>query len=445
MKKDDELEKSFEKGSVVVTILKFSIPSAIASIISLLCVLTDRYFIGQVAGRSGMSAIAIIYPYIILINGLTFLFSGISIITGIKLGEKKRKSAELYLGVTFFWIFLFGTILIIFLYAFDTKFLKLLGAVDSNLDEAKAYTKYIIPSTIFQIILGQVALLRSIGKPKEAMTINIYTALINLVLDYIFVMKLGMGIGGAAFATLIATGVTSCLFIQHMTKSDILKLRLRNMKPDIKILQEVFYIGGPRLYNQILQGVAMVATTKSAGHYGGEIATAAIGIISMVRTTINTSMQGFNQGTVSIISYYYGAKKFDKVKEVYKIQIKVVVISTLVLVLGMVYFSEEIVKVFIKNDEELVKAASYGMRMNLCMMVFTALFLACNNFLQAIKKSKEASYYFILRVLVLNIGFIYLFGFLFKLTGVWLAFSISETISGILIYKFVNREINQLK
>ena len=77
--------------------------------------------------------------------------------------------------------------------------------MDSNLDGAKAYTKYIIPSTIFQIILGQVALLRSIGKPKEGMTINIYTALINLVLYCIFVMKLGMGLGGSAFATLIAT------------------------------------------------------------------------------------------------------------------------------------------------------------------------------------------------------------------------------------------------
>lgn len=440
----DKIGKEFEKDSVILTILKFSIPSSIASIISLLCVLTDRYFIGQVAGRTGMSAIAIVYPYVVLINGLTFLFSGIGILVGIKLGEKNRRSAEKYLGVTMYWIFLFGFLLIMILYIFDHEFLKILGATSTNLEDAQQYTKYIIPSAIFQMILGQVALLRSIGQPNQAMLINIYAAVLNIILDYIFVMKLGYGISGAAFATLISTGVASSIFLNCIIKSDVLKLRFTNMKPDFKILKEVFKIGSPRLYNQVLQGMAMVATNRSAGIYGGEIATAAVGIISIVRTTINTSMQGFSQGTVAITSYYFGAKKYKKLKEVFKIQIIVVTVVTIVLVLLMMIFSENIVRFFVKNDPELIREASFGMRMNLFLMVSTAIFLACNNFMQSIKLSALSTRYFVIRVLLLNIGFIYLFGYLFGLKGVWLAFPLSETVSAFFIMRSVLKRIKKI-
>lgn len=437
--KKDRLEEEFEKDSVIMTILKFSLPSAFASIIALLCVITDRYFIGQVAGRSGMAAITIVYPYMLLINGISFLFSGVGIIIGIKLGQKRRRAAELYLGSTFFWIFFLGFILTAIMIFFNDQFIVFFGGTHSNIEYAREYTRYIIPSTIFQIILAQTMLLRAIGEPVKAMVINVATAVINIILDYIFVLKLNMGISGAALATLIATGITSLSFLYYISKSDILKLRRRNMVPNIKILTEVSRIGSPRLYNQLFQAVLVVITNKNAGFYGGEIATAAIGIISVVRNTINTAMQGFNQGTVSIVSYYYGAKKNKKMVEVMKIQLKIVISFTIFMVGLMLIYSKEIAEFFVKNDKELILETARVMRLNLFLMVFTAIFLSCNNFMQAIKQSVLASRYFLLRVVVLNIPLIYILGKLFGINGVWLAFPIADTLAGGAIFIHVTK------
>ncbi|MGL4307492.1 MAG: MATE family efflux transporter, partial [Cetobacterium sp.] len=305
--KKESLVSEFERQGVLATILKFSIPSSIGAIIGMLCVLTDRFFIGQVAGRAGMSAIAIVFPYTMLINSVNFLFSGVAIIIGVKLGEGQRKEAEKILGSSFLWIILIGTLVSLILGMFNDNILRILGATDSNFLEAKEYTKYIIPITTFQILLGQSTLVRGIGDPITSMGVNIFTATVNVILDYIFIMKLSMGILGASLATFIATALSAIYIVIYFSKSSVIQLKVKNMTLNFQILKEVFRIGSPRFYNQILQSLLVIVTNKKAGIYGGDIATAAIGIISIIRNVINTSMQGFNQGTAAIISYNYGA------------------------------------------------------------------------------------------------------------------------------------------
>ncbi|MGL5543122.1 MAG: MATE family efflux transporter, partial [Fusobacteriaceae bacterium] len=365
MSRTEGIEKSFEKNGTVGTILKFSIPSSVGTVVGMLCVLTDRYFIGQVAGRAGMSAVAIVFPYAMIINSINFLFAGIAINVGIKLGEKKKETAEKILGSGFFWLTLIGGILTIFLAVFNREILVGFGATGENMGYALEYTRFIIPVVIFQMILGQSTVIRGIGDPVTAMGVNIFTALLNVVLDYLFIIKWNMGIGGASLATFIATVLSALYVVIYFLKSETLRLKFSHMKPNLFILKDIIKIGSPRFYNQLLQSLLVIVTNRKAGMYGGDIATAAIGIISIVRNFINTSMMGFNQGTAAIISYNYGAGKVSRVKEVVKVQIKIVATISTILVLTMLLFTDFYSGFFVKDDVELIKFTSEAMRLNL--------------------------------------------------------------------------------
>ncbi|WP_426708962.1 MATE family efflux transporter [Cetobacterium sp. SF1] len=443
--KKESLVSEFERQGVLATILKFSIPSSIGAIIGMLCVLTDRFFIGQVAGRAGMSAIAIVFPYTMLINSVNFLFSGVAIIIGVKLGEGQRKEAEKILGSSFLWIILIGTLVSLILGMFNDNILRILGATDSNFLEAKEYTKYIIPITTFQILLGQSTLVRGIGDPITSMGVNIFTATVNVILDYIFIMKLSMGILGASLATFIATALSAIYIVIYFSKSSVIQLKVKNMTLNFQILKEVFRIGSPRFYNQILQSLLVIVTNKKAGIYGGDIATAAIGIISIIRNVINTSMQGFNQGTAAIISYNYGACNYKRVRKVLGVQIKTVGTISAGMVILMLIFSQEIAGIFVKSDLELVKYTAHAMRINLCLMVSTAIFLACNNFFQSIKESKVATRFFFIRIVLLNIPLVYILSYFIGANGVWMAFPMSDTIVALGLYIITQRKLRTLK
>lgn len=422
-----DLSSKFEKQSTLMTILKFSIPSSLGAIIGMLCVLTDRYFIGQVAGREGMAAVALVFPYAMIINSFNFAFSGIAIIIGIKLGAEDKESAEKVLCTGFLWIFIVGILLSLFLFTFNIPILKILGASQSNMSSAIQYTNFLIPIATFQILLGQSTLIRGIGDSVTAMGVNIFTGLFNVILDYIFIIKLDMGIGGAALATLIATALSAAYVLIYFMKSNVVSFKRKNISLNPKILMEIFKIGSPRFFNQLLQSSVITVTNREAGIYGGDIATAAIGIISICRSVINTSLQGFNQGTAAIISYTFGSRNYKRVREVLKIQLFTVLsVSTLLILLMMIY-TESVVRFFIKNDPTLVAFTVSAMRLNLFLMPFTALFLACNNFFQSIKESTLATRFFLIRILVLNIPLVYILGYFFKEIGVWLAFPIADT------------------
>lgn len=438
------MDEKFNRGGTISTILRFSLPASIGAIVGMLCVLTDRFFIGQVAGRAGMSAVAIVFPYAMIINSVTFLFSGVGINIGIKLGAKEKKEAEEILGIGIFWILIVGGILTFILGVFNREILNLFGATEYNLGPALEYTKFIIPLVIFQIILGQSTVIRAIGDPVTAMGVNIFTAALNVILDYLFIMRFGMGLRGASLATFIATAISAVYVIFYFIKSDAVKLKACNLKPDIEVFRDIVKIGSPRFFNQLLQSLLVIVTNKKAGIYGGDLATAAIGIISIVRNFINTSLMGFNQGTAAIISYNFGAKNFVKVKEVVGVQIKLVAVISTILVMSMLIFTNFYSSFFVKNDPELIEFTSKAMRVNLFMLTFTGIFLSCNNFFQAIKDSATASRFFILRILFLNIPLIYILSYFFGEIGVWIAFPIADSTTALIILGITRKKLNKL-
>ena len=435
------MNKELEEKKILPLLIKFSIPSTIAVLINMIYNITDRYFIGQNIGRDGIGALAIIFPVTILIGGLGLFFAiGGGSAAGIKLGEKNKGGAEKVLGTTIFWIIVTGVLLGGLIIANLTQLLKILGASENNIGYAYTYYMYLIPTLVFQLVFMSLnAFIRTEGKPMLSMKINIFGAVVNTILDYILIVKLGMGIKGAAIGTAIAGVLPAFIQIHHFLKSDIIRLKLKNIRPNLEIIKNISKIGLASFLNQLLNGVSIYIMNIKLNYYGGDLAIAAVGIISTSRNFINTSFIGFNQGRQPILSYNYGAKNFNRVKETFMISTKITVSIALTLTALVLWNAEEVVKFFV-NDEKLIIFTSHAIRLNLVLMVSTALYLTGTNYFQSVGKGHKTTQLLIVRLGFLTIPLLFILPMFLGLDGVWIAFPISDTISAVLSMYFIKKE-----
>jgi len=435
------MNKELEEKKILPLLIKFSIPSTIAVLINMIYNITDRYFIGQNIGRDGIGALAIIFPVTILIGGLGLFFAiGGGSAAGIKLGEKNKGGAEKVLGTTIFWIIVTGVLLGGLIIANLTQLLKILGASENNIGYAYTYYMYLIPTLVFQLVFMSLnAFIRTEGKPMLSMKINIFGAVVNTILDYILIVKLGMGIKGAAIGTAIAGILPAFIQIHHFLKSDIIRLKLKNIRPNLEIIKNISKIGLASFLNQLLNGVSIYIMNIKLNYYGGDLAIAAVGIISTSRNFINTSFIGFNQGRQPILSYNYGAKNFNRVKETFMISTKITVSIALTLTALVLWNAEEVVKFFV-NDEKLITFTSHAIRLNLVLMASTALYLTGTNYFQSVGKGHKTTQLLIVRLGFLTIPLLFILPMFLGLDGVWIAFPISDTISAVLSMYFIKKE-----
>jgi len=439
------MNTALEKKRILPLLIKFSIPSTIAVLINMIYNITDRYFIGQNIGKDGIGALAIIFPITILIGGIGMFFAiGGASAAGIKLGEKDKVGAEKVLGTTIFWIITIGVTITAFILFNLTPLLQILGASKNNIDYAHTYYSYLIPTLVFQLVFMSLnAFIRTEGNPMLSMKINLLGAFLNIILDYILIVRFQMGIKGAAIGTLTAGVVPALIQLYHFFRSDIITLRLINIRPNLKVMTRISKIGIGSFLNQLLNGISVYIMNIKLNHYGGDLAIAAVGIVVISRSFINTSFIGFNQGRQPILSYNYGAKKFDRVKETFMISTKISFSVSLILVLLVVGNSNTIASFFV-NDEKLIAFTSHAIRLNLFMMVSTALYLSGSHYFQSIGKGKKTTQLLTIRLALLTIPLLYILPIFWGLNGVWLAFPISDTIAAIVAMYFIKIEFKDM-
>lgn len=441
------MKKVLGKGPLLPLLIKFSIPSTIAVLINIIYNVTDRYFIGQNLGRYGMSALSIVFPIILLINGTGFLFSvGGGALAGIKLGEGKEKGAEKVLGTTVFWIFIVGAIYSFLILYFLKPILQVMGGTEGNLGYALEYSRWLFPAITAQMLyMVLCAFLRTEGRPSYSMYMNLGSALLNMVLDYIFIVKYGMGMKGAALATAIATTLPAIYLLGYFSRSKILRLNARYLLPNIPVINKIFFIGSSAFLNQLLNGVLVFIMNRQLLIYGGDLALAAIGIITTVRSFINTSFIGFNQGRQPILSFNYGAKNYNRVKETFILSSKIILSISFVFVMLVMIGAENISTFFLKEDPKLIEFTTWAMRRNLFFMMATALYLTCANYFQAVGKGNLTTRLLSVRLIMLNIPLLYILPNWFGIVGILIAFPISDGIASLLASLFIKKELKELK
>lgn len=302
--------------------LSLAIPSVIAQIINVLYNIVDRIYIGHMAdvGDIALTGVGVTFPIIMLISAFSyFVGSGGAPLASIQLGRQNKEKAEQILGNGTSLLILFSIVLTLFFFFFKTPLLYLFGASNSTIIYANDYLDVYLLGTIFvQLSLGLNLFISSQGQAKTAMLSVLIGAVINIVLDPIFIFGFHMGVRGAATATVISQAFSAIWVVSFLnSKRSVIRIRLRYLKPDFEIVKHIASLGISPFIMQSTESLINIVLNHSLQLYGGDIYVGSMTIIQSVMQLIVVPIQGFTQGVQPIISYNFGASQFERVKKTF--------------------------------------------------------------------------------------------------------------------------------
>ena len=434
---------------IVRLLVKFSIPAIIGMVVNMLYNVVDRIYIGNIPDIGGLAitGVGITMPVTSIITGLGMLIGiGTSASISLSFGSGKRKLAQKYLGNGLTAIIIISLIVAVFGNVFATGILGIFGASENTMPYALAYIRPLMIGTICNLCaFGLNHSINSDSNPKIAMSTMLIGAIINIVLDPIFIFVLGLGIQGAAYATVISQFVAGCWVIYYFTKSSksTIKLNKEDMMLNGEIIKKILMIGLAPFCMQVAGSIVQVIANNALMTYGGDLAIGAMAVITSVCTIFIMPIFGLNQGAQPIIGYNYGAKKYDRVKKTYLYGL---IACTAVLLLSWIFIvmlPEKAIGMF-NNDPMLTDIAVNGIRVYLFVLPLIGVQMTASNYYQAIGKPKKSMLLGLSRqVLMLIPAFLILPKFM-GLEGVWLAGPIADGIAVILSGVIIIREMRTL-
>jgi len=441
-------QKRLEEMSVGKLLLEFSIPAIIGMLVNTLYNIIDRIFIGHIEGigNLAMAGVGVTMPLMTIILAFGMLIGiGTATKISIKLGEHDKESAEKLLGNAFTLIIIISIFLTVFGLVFSNPLLKMFGASENIIGYGEDFIQVIFIGCIFNMIsFGLNHSIRSDGSPKIAMASMLMSAIINIILDPIFIFGLNLGVRGGALGTVVAQLISSIWILYYFTKgSSTLKIRKKNLRLDKKSVMGIIAIGVSPFSMQIAQSAVQIIANNSLQLYGGDIAVSAMTIIGSLAMVFLMPIFGLNQGLQPIIGYNFGAKKYDRVKQAVKYG---VIAATIIVTVGFIVIeaaSELLVKVF-NNDPSLIEVTSHGMRIFLLMLPFVGGQVIVTNYFQSIGKVKISMLLSLLRQVIILIPCLLIIPMFKGLDGVWIAGATSDFLSVIITYVVFVRKSKEL-
>ena len=434
MKKTD-ISEQMATAPVWSLIIKLSIPAIFAQIVNLLYNVVDRIYIGHMedVGTMAITGVGICVPAITLISAFTMLVAqGGAPRAAIEMGKGDIKKAEKILGNCFALLIFFAIILTVVFSVFGERLLMAFGASEDTIIYALTYMKIYSAGSVFVMIsLGLNMFITTQGFTKISMATVLIGAICNIILDPIFIFGFNMGVQGAALATIISQAISAVWVLSFLLgRSTKLKIRKENLLPDIKILAPVLALGISPFVMNATEAVINVAFNSSLQKYGGDIAVGAMTICTTVFQLAWVPAQGIGQGAQPIISYNYGAKNADRVKQAFKAFL--IICFSYVFVFGMAIeiFPQFFIGIF-NDNPELVETSTWTIRLYGCAMVFFGIQMAVQQTFIALGKAKASLFIACLRKVILLVPLIYILPNFFenKVFAVFLAEPVSDAIS----------------
>nr|WP_025774387.1 MATE family efflux transporter [Clostridium botulinum] len=353
MKNKISTTEMMEKESISKVLLKLSVPAIIAMLINAIYNIVDTMFVGMLNNTSAIAAVSIVYPLFMFIGAIGVMFGagGASYLSRL-LGEKKKEEADRTLTSTIVIGCIFSLIFTVICIIFLEKFLLMYGATETTMPYAKEYGYTIVAGSIFTIGTAIMSnTIRAEGNSKYSMIATCIGGVINIILDPIFMFKFGMGIKGAAVATVISQLVSFIFLLRYYySKRSYIKLAIKFFKPNFNMFFEILKIGIPIFVTQVLASFALGFMNLGAKPYG-DAAVAAMGIVFRVMSIGFYIVFGIGQGFQPVAGYNYGAKNFTRLKEAVKLSIKWSVVSGIVISILFIVFAEGCMLIFTRDRE----------------------------------------------------------------------------------------------
>lgn len=407
---------------------EYTLPAILGTVVMSLYNIVDRIFIGQGVGALAISGLALTMPFSIVLMAFGMLIgAGSASRISITLGENNKDKAEKILGNAITLTFIMSGTAIILSMIFMDDILRLFGGTENTLQYAREYMMIIVPGGIFTALyFGMNNILRASGHPQKAMQNIMLGAIINTVLDPIFIFVFDWGIQGAAWATVISYLIgTIHVGRQFFGKTSTLRFHWQNLKPQKDIILSIVSIGMSPFSMQIGTSMVVIFINSTLLKYGGDLAVGAYGIINSINMLIVMFIVGLNQGTQPIVGFNYGAGNYNRMFATIK---KAVIVATCFSVFGFILgmvFPRLAVSLF-TNDHSMIDISANAMRISVIMFPVIGMQIVFSNFFQSIGKAKISIFLSLTRQFIFFIPALLFLPPLFKLNGAWAAMPVSD-------------------
>ncbi|WP_291651807.1 MATE family efflux transporter [Clostridium sp.] len=424
------------EGSVGKLLLSLALPAIVAQLVNVLYNIVDRIFIGRMEnGEVAMAGVGIAFPIIMIISAFSALIGmGGAPLAAIKMGEKDNKGAEKIISNSFSTLIIIGLICTIGFLIFKEDLLWAFGASDATIGYAIDYlTIYLIGTVFVQIALGMNPFINTQGFAKIGMVTVVIGAIINIVLDPIFIFGLNLGVRGAALATILSQFVSAIWVLTFLFgKTSILKIRVNYLVPNLKVLLPIVALGVSPFIMQSTESLVLISMNNKLQLYGGDLAVGAMTIMSSIMQIVTLPLMGLSQGAQPIISYNFGAKNIERVKRTFKLLLTSCLIYTFTMWASLMIFPEIFVGIF-NNKPELVEITSWSMRIFFGGIFIFGAQIACQQTFLALGQAKISLIMALLRKVVLLVPLIFILPIFFedKLRAVLFAEPISDIIAAL--------------
>jgi len=414
-------------------IWEYSLPAIVGTVVMSLYNIVDRIFIGQGVGPLAISGLALTFPFMILLMAFGMLVgAGSATRISITLGENNKEKAEKILANALLLTFIISGTIVVLSYIFMHDLLRLFGGTEKTIQYAEDYMRIIIPGGILSALnFGFNNIMRASGYPTKAMYTMVVCALINVILDPIFIFVFHWGIQGAAIATNISYLVGTIWVLWHfMLPNSIIKFYRKNFRLEKDIVMSIISIGMSPFSMQLAASFIFILINTTLLQYGGDLAIGAFGIINSINTLIIMIIIGLNQGTQPIIGYNFGAGLYQRMFKTLKIAVVVATgISTFGFIIGTFY--PDVLSSLFTRDIGLRRIASKALQISIAVYPIIGFQIVVTNFFQSIGKANISIFLSLTRQFLFLVPSLIILPPILGLTGAWAAMPVSDGLATI--------------
>lgn len=407
-----DIKNNLDTDKVGSLLFKLALPAILAQVINVLYNMVDRLYIGHIkeTGSQALTGMGVCMPIIMAVSAFAALAAmGGAPRSSIMLGKGKKEEAEKIVGNCFFTLIIMAVVLTVFILVFAEPLLLIFGGSENTIGYAVSYMRIYALGTIFvQTSLGMNAFINAQGFAKTGMFTVLIGAVINIILDPVFIYGFHLGVEGAALATIIAQAVSSIWVIKFlMSDKAVVRIKRKNIKFERAVMFPCLALGLSPFIMQFTEAVISVCFNSSLLKYGGDTAVGAMTILSSIMQFSMLPLQGFTQGSQPIVSFNYGAENIKRVKDTFRI----LLVSCLTYSFVLWAISEFAPDIFIRiftGDETLIHFTRHALRIYMASALLFGAQIACQQTFIALGKALTSMFLALLRKVFLLIPLIYI-------------------------------------